>query len=174
MSASIHVSAPHARWRHTRTRDLLGRFMRWLLRQTLVFASLVATLALGLYTQIHEGAWASWLARDFSAAVYALAWCLGLALLRPRARPLVLGATALVICFAVELSQLWHPYWLEVPRATLLGRLVLGSTFMWSDLAYYAAGAGAGALWLRLLPFRRPRRDDVVDDFVRPMGVRPL
>ena len=64
-------------------------------------------------------------------------------------------------------------YGLEVARATHLGRLALGSTFMWSDLAYYAAGASLAGLWLGVLPFRAPRERDAVLDFVRPMGVRP-
>jgi len=174
VSASIHYPSPHRRLAAQRPLSLVARGARLATRWLLVLASLVGVLALGLYTQVHQGTWQVWIARDLSAAVYALAWCMGLASLRPRSHPLAVAAVALAVCFAIELSQLWHPHWLEVPRATAAGRLVLGSVFTWSDLAYYAGGAAMGALWLRLLPFRAKRRARVRDDFVRPMGVRPL
>ncbi len=173
MSASIHISHRHSRWQARQRSSAILRAAQLTLRWGLVLASLLGTIAAGIYTQVHDGAFATWLARDFSAVVYAAAWCLGLALLRPTARPRTLLAVTIAICVAIELSQLWHPHWLEVARATLLGRLALGSTFMWSDLAYYAAGAASGALWLRLLPFRTSRRDVDAVDFVRPMGVAP-
>ena len=173
MSATIHVSARHSRIDLPVHRGRILRFVRCTLRWALIFTSVLGALALGLYTQVYEGTFDTWLAREFSGAVYALAWCLGLALIRPNARPLLVGSIATAICFAIELSQLWHPHALEVARATLPGRLVLGSAFMWTDLPYYAAGAGVGALWLRILPFRRSTaRRDREPDFVRPMGVR--
>ena len=171
MSVSMEISARHARWPKIQRRARIRRFAQLLLRRSLIVTSLFATLVLGLYTQVYDGPHATWLARDASGALYAAAWCLGLAALRPTARPRTLFAVAFTLCFAIELSQLWHPHWLEVARATLPGRLVLGSVFVWSDLAYYAVGALGAALWLRLLPFRleSPVRDD--GDFPRPMGV---
>jgi hypothetical protein len=55
-----------------------------------------------------------------------------------------LGAVALSLCFAVELSQLLQVPWLDALRATLPGRLVLGTGFLWSDLTCYAAGVLLG------------------------------
>ena len=48
---------------------------------------------------------------------------------------------ALAISYFVELSQLWHPAFLETIRATRVGGLILGYGFLWSDLLCYAAGA---------------------------------
>lgn len=183
MSASIHVSERHPRRaRHDRTHRLL-RALAVATRFGLVFASLIAALAGGLATQIYDGPWAGFVARDLCGAFYALAWCFGLALLRPTASPRFVASIALALCVAIEGSQLWHPHALEVARATLPGRLALGSGFAFADLPWYAVGAGLGALWLALLPFRRPRsaqRDagrrkgaPASGDFVRPMGVRP-
>ncbi len=52
----------------------------------------------------------------------------------------------LTLAFAllIELSQLWHPPWLANIRQTLIGGLLLGFGFRWSDLACYLAGALAG------------------------------
>ena len=53
---------------------------------------------------------------------------------------------ALGVSFLVELSQLWHPPFLETLRATTLGGLVLGYGFLWSDLVCYIVGAGICAV----------------------------
>lgn len=77
------------------------------------------------------------------------------ALLRPAWPTWAIGLSALLGCFAIELSQLLHSPWLDALRRTLPGRLVLGSGFLLSDLACYAAGVLLGALVDRLL-LRRP------------------
>jgi hypothetical protein len=40
-----------------------------------------------------------------------------------------------------ELSQLYHAPWIDSVRSTAAGALVLGNTFVWSDLLCYLAGA---------------------------------
>jgi len=49
-----------------------------------------------------------------------------------------------VICFAIELSQLIDIAWLNEIRATTFGRLTLGSGFLWSDLVSYSIGGLVG------------------------------
>ncbi len=56
-------------------------------------------------------------------------------------RPGAAAAGALAWSCSVELLQLWHPAWLDSIRATLPGRLVLGTTFGWGDFPPYFAGA---------------------------------
>lgn len=53
---------------------------------------------------------------------------------------------ALVFSFGIEISQLHHTPWIERLRATPLGGLVLGFTFVWSDLICYSVGIGLGAV----------------------------
>lgn len=48
--------------------------------------------------------------------------------------------------FAVELSQLYHAPWIDAIRATRIGGLVLGHTFVWSDLVCYLVGISTVAL----------------------------
>ena len=62
------------------------------------------------------------------------------ATIAPKARLGVRAAVALGICFAVELSQLYHTSWLDALRATAMGHLVLGSGFDPRDLASYTGG----------------------------------
>lgn len=55
------------------------------------------------------------------------------------------AAAALLLSLAVEVSQLYHAPWIDAIRRTTLGALLLGSGFLWSDLACYAAGVALGA-----------------------------
>ncbi|MDB5096622.1 MAG: hypothetical protein JWM80_1043 [Cyanobacteria bacterium RYN_339] len=50
---------------------------------------------------------------------------------------------ATAFCGLIELSQLYHAPWIDGIRAMRLGALVLGTTFLWSDLLCYLAGTTA-------------------------------
>lgn len=54
-------------------------------------------------------------------------------------------ATALVIAFLVELSQLYHAPWIDSIRQTRLGGYALGHGFLWTDLICYTVGIASGA-----------------------------
>ena len=46
----------------------------------------------------------------------------------------------------IEVSQLWKASWLVAIRATMVGKLLLGDTFLWSDVACVLLGATLAAL----------------------------
>jgi len=47
---------------------------------------------------------------------------------------------ALVTCYCIEFLQLYSAEWIIMLRATLPGKLILGSGFLWSDLLAYFVG----------------------------------
>lgn len=51
---------------------------------------------------------------------------------------------ALLIAYSIEISQLYHAPWIDSVRATRLGSLVLGFSFVWSDLLCYSVGVAIG------------------------------
>ena len=53
---------------------------------------------------------------------------------------------SLVLAIAVEVSQLYHAPWIDSIRSTILGGLVLGFGFLWTDLVCYLVGITVGAL----------------------------
>jgi len=53
---------------------------------------------------------------------------------------------SLIICYAIEFSQLYKAEWIDKLRHTLFGKLVLGDTFLWGDLLSYTIGIGLGIL----------------------------
>lgn len=57
-----------------------------------------------------------------------------------RKSSLFVAACSLLLCFAIECSQLYQAAWIRSVRATLPGRLVLGQGFLWTDLVAYTCG----------------------------------
>lgn len=102
-------------------------------------------ILLGLSSRQHRF-WPDWFAAYAGDTLWALLVYLLLVFLFPARRPLSLALWALGFAFAVEFSQLFHPPWLDALRATTLGGLILGFSFLWSDLLCYSVGVGIGCL----------------------------
>ncbi len=54
---------------------------------------------------------------------------------------------ALIFCYLIEFSQLYHAEWIDAIRQNRLGELVLGFGFLWTDLGAYFMGILSGH-WL--------------------------
>lgn len=73
---------------------------------------------------------------------YAMMIAFMLWFVRPRAKPIAIGAIAIGICFAIETFQLTG-----IPaRAPRLLRIALGDTFAWHDMACYVVGGVLAAV----------------------------
>jgi hypothetical protein len=119
----------------------------WLRPRLPYIALALGTIALGLLVHLHGRPFLRPVARDVVGdLLYAvmIVWCIGA--LAPRTSFWFRGLVALVFCFAIELSQLYHGPGIDSLRATLLGHLVLGSSFDWRDLGVYTAGTLAAIL----------------------------
>lgn len=108
------------------------------------FAVVLAVVTiLGLATRIYGGPASGWVADSLGGFFYVLFFIFLVLVVRPRASA---GAVALwvfgVTC-ALEVTQLWHPAFLEAFRATFLGHGLIGETFAWPDFLYYALAAAA-------------------------------
>ena len=64
--------------------------------------------------------------------------------LQPHTKSMHRAVIALVICYIIEAFQLVEAPWATALRTTILGRLVLGSGFLWSDLLAYFIGIVLG------------------------------
>ena len=62
-----------------------------------------------------------------------------------------IAAIALLFSSGIELSQLYHSPWIDALRHTMLGGLVLGFGFLWSDLVAYSVGIAIGILIERFI-----------------------
>lgn len=88
-------------------------------------------------------------------ALWALVVFLGMGFLFPRAATFTLALSALTISWGVEFFQLYHAPWLDALRATLPGKLILGSTFNPPDLAAYVVGVATGVMLESIRSWRR-------------------
>ncbi|UOR05969.1 DUF2809 domain-containing protein [Hymenobacter aerilatus] len=118
------------------------RIRRWSIYLVLIFS----TLLLGLASRKFAPWLPSWIAAYAGDTLWALLifWLIGL--LRPSWSSKQVAATAWGFAFGIEISQLYQAPWLNAIRATTLGGLVLGYSFLWSDLVCYSMGVLAGYL----------------------------
>ena len=54
--------------------------------------------------------------------------------------------TTLPFTYIIEISQLFHPQWLDNLRGVWVLALLLGHDFLWSDIVAYTLGISTGAL----------------------------
>ena len=66
---------------------------------------------------------------------------------------------SLMLCFAIEFSQLLSYDWLLQLRSTHLGALVLGQGFLWSDIVAYSGGVLLFGMFLSHVERRCDRND---------------
>ncbi|WP_199851616.1 ribosomal maturation YjgA family protein [Brumimicrobium mesophilum] len=67
---------------------------------------------------------------------------------------LKVAIASILICYGIEILQLYQADWINEIRSHRLGALVLGSGFLWSDLVCYTLGGTTGYVLERLF-FRK-------------------
>lgn len=77
-------------------------------------------------------------------AIWALMVYFGFRMFWPRLAIIWSAILALSFSFAIEISQLYQADWINEIRQTLLGGLILGFGFLWSDLVAYSIGVVFG------------------------------
>ncbi len=102
-------------------------------------------VALGIGSRRYGGYLPAFVAQYAGDTLWALMVFLGFSVVVPGWSTTRRAALALVVCYAMELSQLYHAPWIHALRHTTLGGLVLGFGFLWSDLVCYAVGVVVGA-----------------------------
>lgn len=122
---------------------------------------LVTVIAVGLASRSRAAR--SFVSTDVGDALWAVAVYALLRVLAPGVRVWRAAVAAVVIAFAVELSQLYHAPWIDAVRRNRLGGLLLGFGFVPTDLLCYAAGIAVAAVvdafFLSGHGRRRHRRD---------------
>ena len=111
--------------------------------------SIAIIVPFGLFTKFYRGPGQSWLNDSFGGVPYEIFWILLVVLIWPQVSAKWAAVGVLIATCILEFLQLWHPPFLQAIRATLLGRLVLGTTFVWSDFPYYFIGSFLGWLWVK-------------------------
>jgi len=114
--------------------------------------SIILSGLLGLLLKFYKGPGHEWLNDGGATLFYEILWCVcAFLFFRSRKAVMLIPIWVFIITCILEVLQLWHPPFLEAMRANLIGRLILGTSFVWSDFPHYALGSFLGWLWLRQL-----------------------
>jgi Protein of unknown function (DUF2809) len=82
---------------------------------------------------------------------YEILWILVGAFLYPRANRKPIAIWVFLGTCGIEFLKLYQPPWLQAIRTTLPGRLILATTFDWSNFPVYLLGSYLGWLWIKFL-----------------------
>jgi hypothetical protein len=116
-------------------------------RRRVKYASLLlAVILLGLASRAYSPPLPSFVRAYVGDALWALAAYLTVAILFPRLPIRWATLVAGLFCLTVELSQLYHAPWIDGLRQIRAAALLLGHSFLWSDLVCYGLGIGVGML----------------------------
>ncbi|WP_009629925.1 DUF2809 domain-containing protein [Synechocystis sp. PCC 7509] len=121
-------------------------------KQIKIIFSLIVVISMGFFFKFYDGFGRQWFNNNGAAVFYEVFWCLfAFLFVKSRKAIIQIPLGVFIITCILEFLQLWHPPELQQIRATLVGRLLIGSTFSWLDFPHYAIGCILGWLWLRRL-----------------------
>jgi hypothetical protein len=106
----------------------------------ILFYLLFLLIPIGILSKFYQGIFQDWINNSLGGILYVIAWIAFILLIKPRLNPKWVAVLVFLATAFLEILQLWHPPFLEVIRSTLIGRLLLGTTFVLSDFIYYAIG----------------------------------
>lgn len=122
---------------------------------------IIVITAFGLPARTIQDKLPTWYIQYFGDYLWAMLLFFGFALLLRKLDTLKVSIVTLLFTYSIEVSQLFHPPWLEYLRAIKLFGLILGFGFLWSDIVAYTLGISTGALiehfMLRNILFQRTK-----------------
>ena len=107
---------------------------------------MIVITVFGLPARIIEDQLPTGYVQYFGDYLWAMLLFFGFALIFQNTRTFKVAIITLLFTYGIEVSQLFHPQWLENLRRIKLFALVLGFTFLWSDIVAYTLGISTGAL----------------------------
>ncbi len=113
-------------------------------RRTLTL--IIGVVIVGLPTRLVPESMPGFMVQYGGDVLWALLIYLVLRLILPSALGRKVAVMALAAAWGIEISQLYQADWVNVIRNVKLSGLILGYTFLWSDVFCYLCGVGAGLL----------------------------
>lgn len=117
------------------------------------FISGVIVVILGLLSRKYRIYLPTFIGEYAGDTLWALMTFIGFGFLFPKWSSLRVALTALIFSYLIEISQLYQAPWINQIRRTLIGSLILGFGFLWSDLICYTMGVMLGLI-LEMLFFK--------------------
>ncbi|MEG3858179.1 ribosomal maturation YjgA family protein [Microcoleus sp. herbarium12] len=114
--------------------------------------TIIPVLIIGLSSEFYSGPGREFFNDYFGDFLYQIFLILLISFIFPQIDPSKTALGVFIFNCIVEFSQLWRPAFLQAIRATLFGRLFLGSGFSWEDFIGYFLGCTLGwvlVVWLK-------------------------
>ncbi|MFZ5516826.1 MAG: DUF2809 domain-containing protein [Candidatus Zhuqueibacterota bacterium] len=118
-------------------------------RQFGTLISILLITPIGFYSKFYRGPAAHWVNDSLGGLFYEIFWCLVLYLFFSQSKPWLIASVVFFATCGLEFLQLWRPPFLEYLRGYFIGATILGTSFIWTDFPYYAAGSVLGWLWVK-------------------------
>lgn len=112
---------------------------------------MVVITAFGLPARIVQDQLPTWYVLYFGDYLWAMLLFFVFALILRNMSTFKVAITTLLFTYIIEISQMFHPRWLDYLRSIKIFALVLGYGFLWSDIAAYTLGISTGVLVERFL-----------------------
>ncbi|MFH1993251.1 MAG: DUF2809 domain-containing protein [Pseudomonadota bacterium] len=114
--------------------------------------SLFVVTPLGFLFKFYSGP-AHWWFNNYGAGLlYVVFWILVVSFFVPDRKWVNrIPILVLIVTCALEVLQLWHPWFLEKIRSYFLGKALIGTTFVWWDFPHYILGSLIGWFWLKAI-----------------------
>lgn len=122
------------------------------------FILILVTMVLGISSRKFGAYLPEFLSTYAGDTLWALMVFWGFGFLFARTPTVKIMLAALAFSYMIEFSQLYQADWINNLRHTMLGGLVLGFGFLWSDLVCYTVGVLAG-VGIEKAVQRVPRND---------------
>ena len=107
---------------------------------------MVVITAFGLPARMIQDQLPTWYVQYFGDYLWAMLLFFGFALALQKMSTLQVVILTLLFTYCIEISQFFHPQWLDYLRSIKLFGLILGYKFLWTDILAYTLGISTGAL----------------------------
>ena len=119
--------------------------------QNWTILSLLFIIPIGFYSKFYSGLASHWINNSLSGVFYEIFWCILIFLFLKNENPLKIVMFVLFTTCLLEFLQLIDFALLKFIRSYFIGRILIGTTFVWSDFLYYFIGSAIGWLWIMQL-----------------------
>lgn len=108
-------------------------------------SSVLIVTPLGFLFKFYSGPGRWWFNNYGAGLLYEVFWILVVFLFVPGRRYVRrIPVYVFAVTCALEVLQLWHPWFLQEIRSHFLGRALIGTSFVWWDFPHYAIGSIVG------------------------------
>lgn len=119
---------------------MLEKTERRPLNQISIIFVLLLLIPLGLSTKFYQGPGWLWVQLYAGDIFYPMFWFFLVMLIFPRSNTVLVSFLVFLSSTIVEFSQLLHGPVLIYLRQSFLGRVLVGTSFVWWDILYYFIG----------------------------------